>query len=362
MIRPSPTQGKAFARRKILAAILIALIVGILGSAFWFLADPNSKSRRAYERGQYELALRVAIDRLLQRPGDEGAALIAARSLIKMSQPARAELYFRRAGKHLSPDDLQDRAYGFVQAGDAEGASTLYHELLSVRPEDPLALKRMAAIEMSRQNWPEVQRLADRLVKTPTGRIAGETLSGIASHVKRRYREAVIRFERVLELDPDLNEMPLPQPRFWSDLALDLMADGRSDEARTYLLRAIRRAETAELTELLGLSYYQQGSIDEAERCWKRAVELDPQQRDALLELGRLALGRRQWADAIAHFDRVETLDPDSAEAAYGLAQAHRQLGHDEESRRYQDRSAQLRRLASKPRTNQGVTRSDISP
>ena len=55
--------------------------------------------------------------------------------------------------------------------------------------------------------------------------------------------QAVSSFERVLELDPELKEMPLPRPLFWNHLALDLIAMGRTAEARSYLERALGASE-----------------------------------------------------------------------------------------------------------------------
>ena len=53
--------------------------------------------------------------------------------------------------------------------------------------------------------------------------------------VPANYEQAAASFEKVLELDPDLRLMPLPQPLFWSHLTTNLMASGRIGDAIGYL-------------------------------------------------------------------------------------------------------------------------------
>ena len=67
-----------------------------------------------------------------------------------------------------------------------------------------------------------------------------------------------------------------------------------------YLTRALADTQDAGLMELLGLTYSQQGAIDEAERCWRQAESWDPDNADVCLDLGRLAVSRRQWSEAVA--------------------------------------------------------------
>src|SRR5262249_26125596 len=150
------------------------------------------------------------------------AALLAARCLTRLGRAREAEEQYRRAGP-LEPEDLQDRAYGLVQAGDPEGSARLYEQLLGRRADDAQALKRLAAVRMGQRRWRAVLALADRLIATPAEAVAGWTLAAIAHHELKHSDQAVAAGRRVIGLDPELKRMPLPRVLFWNNLALDLM-------------------------------------------------------------------------------------------------------------------------------------------
>ncbi len=147
---------------------------------------------------------------------------------------------------------------------------------------------------MGRKEWRATLELADRLIAIPSEEVAGQTLAAIAHHESKHYEQAVDAGRRILALDPELKRMPLPRTLFWTNLALDLMAMGRAEEARAYLESALAGSEDAGLMELLGLAYSHLGSTDEAERCWRQAERRDPDNADVCLDLGRLAMSRRQ--------------------------------------------------------------------
>ena len=189
---------------------------------------------------------------------------------------------------------MQVRAYGLVAGRRSRGRRGGLRGAPGRWPDDVLALKRLAAVRMGRKQWRATLELADRLIVIPSEEVAGRTLAAIAHHELKHYEQAVEAGRRVLELDPELKRMPLPRPLFWNNLALDLMALGRTEEARGYLERALAGSEDAGLMELLGLTYSQQGSTDQAERCWRQAERWDPDNADVCLDLGRLAMSHRQ--------------------------------------------------------------------
>ena len=194
-------------------------------------AGPGPTGLRARD---YRTPLLAARDYLKRRPADRRAVLMAARCLTRMGQKSQAEEFYRRCGP-LELNDLQDRAYGLVLMGQPERAAEIYYEIIQRWPEDVLALKRLAAVLMELKEWKEALLVSERLIQIPAGEVAGRTLAGIGFHVSKHADQAVTSFERVLQLDPDLKEMPLPQPLFWNHMALELIALGRSAEARGYL-------------------------------------------------------------------------------------------------------------------------------
>ena len=82
---------------------------------------------------------------------------------------------------------------------------------------------------------------------------------------------------------------------------------------------------------------------DEAERCWRQALTLDPKNVDTLLDLGRLALSRRRLDEAVELLERSHEISPDSLEPVYNLSRAYRLKGDIARAQRYEALAAKLR-------------------
>jgi tetratricopeptide (TPR) repeat protein len=338
------------------AAVAVALTVR-WGTRF----DVTGVAGAAYQRHQYHLALRAAQQHLQSFPSDRDASLMAARCLTRLGQSRDAEPYFQRAGT-LTLEDMQARAVALLQADDPEGAFAVYQQIIRRWPDNALALKRSAAVKMGLKRWPEVLQLAARLTALSGEEVSGRTLEAIAHHELKHYTQAVSASNRVLELDPNLATMILPRTLFWNNLALDLMAVGGTEEARAHLLRALAVADDAGLKELLGTTYFREGELERAEQCWFEAVSMDAKNADTWLDLGRLALGRREWKKAAEFLARAAELSIDAVEPLYNLSLAHQMMGNRTESERFRRLADEKRRNAPQPTGGMGESvDSDLS-
>jgi tetratricopeptide (TPR) repeat protein len=336
-------------------AVLGLTLLGLGFAGIWLATrfDPSGRVQAAYDRREYRTALQAATIYLEWHPGDRRASLMAARCLTRTGQARLAETFYQKAGA-LGLDDLHARAYALTRVDEPVAAGKVYDELLSRWPDDPLALKRQAAVRMGLRQWDKVFPLAERLAKVPGEEIAARTLEAIVHHESKQYVQAIGAFERVLQLDPSLKVMPLPHPLFWKNLAVDLMAEGRAAEARSYLERALGHTEDGGLMELLGLSYHQEGRVETAEHWWRKAVEREPGNADAWLDLGHLALNRRQWSEAVVLLTRAAELSPEAVEPLHNLAQAYQMLGKTAEAAQYRRKAAD-RRAAHPPAGGMGA-------
>jgi len=328
------------------------MIVGLAGAGMlfgvsaWYLTrfDPLGHAGAAFEQHQYQSAHRAALNHLRWFPTDRRASLMVARCLMRLGRAPEAEAFYRKAAP-LDLADAQVRAYNLVNLNEPQRAAIAYDELLARWPNDGLALKRLAAVRMGMKQWRDVLKIADRMLAMPAELVPGQTMAAIAHHELKHYDQAITSALRVLELDHELKRMPLPRKLFWNNLAVDLIAVGRTDDARRYLIDALAQSQDAGLMELLGLTYSQQGALDEAERCWRQAESWDPDNADVCLDLGRLALSRNQWSDAVSLLKRAADRSTDAVEPLYNLSQAFRMLGNGAEAERYR-RLADQRRLA----------------
>jgi rhomboid protease GluP len=113
-----------------------------------------------------------------------------------------------------------------------------------------------------------------------------------------------------------------------------------------YRLGAPFRAERA---LALGQSYFNQRNFLQAEVEFKRALELQPQNYSALLDLGMVNLNEKHPEDAKADFARILTRNANDADAHYGMGLA---LADEE---KYQDAIDEFKTAAAQGAQGSGV-------
>jgi tetratricopeptide (TPR) repeat protein len=331
-------------------AAFALVTVGLMAATTWNVTRSSalSEAQHAYTRGDLPVCLQHSLDHLNRQPWSRDAALLAALCLSRLDYAEEAEFYYRRAG-HLSLGDQQIRAYGLARGPHPERAIAAYNDILARWPENVTALRRLAAVELARNNTAELLKLAERLNRIAGGAVIGQTLRGVVYHNDSNPQQAVAAFERVLELDPQLREMPLSRRLFWSHLADDLIACGRTDDARSQLIKALENGPDADLMNQLGRIYFLQGALDDAERCYQQAAEWDPSDYGPHLNLAKLALQRRDRGEALKQLNKAKALEPRQYDVLYSLASVYSQLGLTADADRVQETLKQLRDKSLSP-------------
>jgi Flp pilus assembly protein TadD len=335
-LKPRTDNGRRLWRLGLALALTAALAVcalvgrwaGIERRAQRFLED----SRAAAAQGRWATALRLARDALRLRPDRPEICAQVAVALTRLGRSGDAEAFYRRAGR-LEPEVQHLRAEALLAAGLRDPAAEVYATILREHPRDAESLRRLAGLRLAEQRFDEALDLADRLIGEPSTELVGQTISAIIRHDMAARKAAppsgaIAAFERILVLDPDLKDVPLrPARLFWDFLARNLLEEGRTMEARTHLQRGLSAGDDAGLEELLARTYWDEGRIDEAERHWGHARELDPKLSDPWLGLGRIALARKDFDRAIALFREAESRSPGSIVPLQNLVRAYRLRG-----------------------------------
>jgi tetratricopeptide (TPR) repeat protein len=333
-------------RRRRRAAISCGVIAALLLVAIaWSELHPRAlaEAESAYRRNHLEAAQRIAKGHLARRPFSRHAALVVARCLSRLGQPDEAESYYRKAGL-LDLEDQHIRAYALVLSNRREQAIRAFREILARRPDDVLGWRRLAAVLISESRWDEALQAAARLIDIPSGAVIGHTLAGVVHHNTGDSELAVFEFDHVLKLDPGLTRMPLrPRSMFWTEFGHNLLVVGRWNEARRYLHRALREGDDAKVADLLGQSYYLEGALDDAEQCWRLALQWDAGRYGTWWRIGKLQLQRGRSAEAIEPLRRAAALEPTAVGPLYSLGLAYRRLGRSEESDRLMEQVKRLR-------------------
>ena len=293
------------------------------------------------------LALQRALDQLASRPRDSEAARLAALCLSRLGYASQAEPYYALAKqrRRLSLSDMHSRAMGLAKGNLRDQAIAAYQEILRRYPDEPESLQRLAAILYSQSRYKETLAVAERLSRLPEKKwaVAGYALMGIVHHDEHRPGEAVAANEKVLELDPSLELLTLPTDLFIADLAQDLVDIGRAADARRQILRILGTRDEPVLIDILGSAHYADGQEDEAEQCWQRAAEINPRYHRPWLNLGKLALRRGRFTEALPYLEKAHSLDRSIYEPAYQLSLTYRRLGRLEDAESFRRLAETLR-------------------
>ena len=193
------------------------------------------------------------------------------------------------------------------------------------------------------------------LLSPARSRAITETNLGVALHEDGRLDEAVVRYRRALEIQPDyvpaFNNLGVSlraqgkvddairvydeglrvrddYPDLHYNLANALLQVNRAAEAAVHLRRAGRDdPDSAGVHNNLGTALAEQGRLDEAAAEFQQAIAIEPHSARAHRNLGNVlaSLGRRD--QALTHLQRAVALAPEDPDAHYDLGVAVLEAG-----------------------------------
>ena len=117
-------------------------------------------------------------------------------------------------------------------------------------------------------------------------------------------------------------------PRHTTTWAIAFKDQGKLDEAVACYRRALElKPDFAEAHNNLGIAFKDQGKLDEAVACYRRALELKPDFAEAHNNLGNALKDQGKLDEAVACYRRALELKPDYAEAHDNLGSALEEMG-----------------------------------
>ena len=139
---------------------------------------------------------------------------------------------------------------------------------------------------------------------------------------------------QLLQQIPDDNST-IPSTLRWTSLGRSQKRDNKHELAKLSFTQSIQRApKLAGLRVLRALCHMALREGTRAEEDFNKALELDPNNRIALVNRGSFLLGNRRAEEAIADFSAVLELKPNSAHAMLSRSRAYRLIGREEEADR----------------------------
>ena len=220
-----------------------------------------------------------------------------------------------------------------LRQGDADGALSALRALpegLRTTGEAELLRGRLLG---QKEEWAGAVAAFHRAAAFLPGLAEVQALRGDAAYNAGELKLAADAYGRAVELDPG-------NLAYRSSHALYLGYDGRRDEAIAALLEATAKPEgqTPETFLALGGIYrsLEPPRVAEAVAAYEKALKLDPKSGQAAMGVARSYRAGRQWARAIAAYERVSGAFPRlDREALLGTAWCYYLSGDDTRARFY---------------------------
>jgi len=172
----------------------------------------------------------------------------------------------------------------------------------------------LAAYRYDRGEIEQAAELLQRIVRDPSEdrghKAPALNLLGLILFDQRKYDEAVIKYQKAIELDP---EHASPAYNNWGLLLND---QNKYDEAAARYRKAIELdPKYAPTYGNLGLVLYVQERYNEAAAMYRKAIELDPKDPDAYRDLGDVLEAQEKYDEAVAQYKKAIDLNPEDATA-----------------------------------------------
>ena len=231
----------------------------------------------------------------------------------------------------------------FAVSGDRLEARKYFNKALEIEPENSLATMLLAALEEVDGNAAEAERLYKSLIKDDATSINPLLALARLSEQKKDYEGMVKWLEKANENAPmELRPRTILAEYYLRENKLDkveelikeaavisatdptvlfikgrmLMAQNRYNEAVSPLTELVtRKPESVLARSLLGETYLNLNQLEDARRQLELALEQKPYYVPALLVLARVEQVTEQYAQGLAHIEKVIKAQPDLYQA-----------------------------------------------
>lgn len=284
-----------------------------LGFAY-SMANRLPESERAYQQ-----ALSLV-------PSDDSAHLNVASIYDRMGDSTRASFHLRRVIE-IAPNsprakEAQTRlnliaANQLKQFGDLQGALEELKKTLDADPKNPIANTQLATIYHAMGNFDEAEKALKLVIEVVPNNIDARSKLGSLYVLKNNFIDAISELDMVVTQGKNT---------FYGEQALKILADvaekvgpqmdnlRQAATAKSEFLQTLKRdPNNLEALFNLGIIFSRQGLLSDAKKQFEDVIRLDPGVARAHLSLAQIYIGLSDFSKAVAAFNAYFGLDIDVA-------------------------------------------------
>jgi len=342
---PTPRPARRKPRGRLAAGVVAAIVAAVVAAVGLNTRKPSPPpaivpdgEMRADDMALREEAIQTAKQLVADFPKDAAALGLMGTVHNQFGNSAEAETWWR-ACFELHPDraDVYDvLAQAQLEKGEYADVVELSQQTMAASPAMPGVRRYLAAayLEMGQLD-DALDAIREELKRSPADNEAYLLLGRIELQ-RKAYQDAMTAYSKALELRAN-------DSRCYFGLASAAARLGQTEKAAEYQanFETLRAAEDAaaqtkrRATEVIapagptlaatlvdaGSTYYAHNRNEQAQACWRRAVELEPTARNYFL-LGQASYKLRDRPAALAAITRAFELDPTNPQ----IKQAYEQV------------------------------------
>lgn len=282
----------------------------------------------AHRRDDFETAVALLERATELEPEHDDAWEELGRSLVEAGRPEDAVVAMRHQ-LEVSPHHSTIRSHlgwALEKAGDEESAADAFREQLQIDPSDDYSTERLGRVLWSlgryEESLPYLRRAArnDPDDDSLAWRLADSELHAGGEESGAALLRVLEEIEEIEVLTSALQNMAEHGHQDRLDSLLERLEELAPDDPGTWMIRG-ELARTG-------------GRDDDASVAFSRALELDPENTQARIELAAALYRLQRYPDAIPHYRRYLERRPNDSDSRYWLAQTLLLHGDNEASSR----------------------------
>lgn len=216
----------------------------------------------------------------------------------------------------VTPNAISPRnnlGVALAERGDVNEAMERFNEVLRVKPNNTDAHLNLGKTLADQGRYDEAMSHYNEVLRLLPNDAAAYQHVGVMLVNQGRFDEAIAMLRKGLEHKPTNSAM------LHIGLGTIYMQQGELDEAISEFQIAVRQRPDSTTFNNLGVALSLKGKIDEAVKCHKKAIQLDPRNAEAYYNLGNILLSQEKFKKAISEYDKAVRINPKYTKAHINL-------------------------------------------
>ena len=216
----------------------------------------------------------------------------------------------------VTPNAISPRnnlGVALAERGDVNQAMELFNEVLKMKPGNTEAHLNLGKLLADQGKYDEAMRHYKEVLRLLPNDAAAYQHVAVMLVNDGRLEEAIEVLRKGLEYKPRNSAM------LHIGLGTIYMQQGKVDQAIPEFQIAVRQRPDSTTFNNLGVALSLKGKIDEAIKCHKKAIQLDPRNAEAYYNLGNIFYSQDNFKKAIGEYEKAVSINPKYTKAHINL-------------------------------------------